>query len=551
MTGSDLFVRALRDLNINEIFTLVGDHLNAVLAVAAKAGIKIIDMRHESGVTHAADAWARVHRRPAVALVTGGPGHTNALTGIATAHLAGSPLIAISGSRSRTMADRQGFQDIDQVSMTRPIVKWAAEPPNAAQIPFYLHRAYAEAISGRKGAVHLTIPVDLFTSSGEAPPVPPLISAAPIEPSIADIRKLAAALRAAKRPVIIAGSGAWWSDAGDELRHVVERTLIPLYTLGMGRGIVSDAHPLVMGIGHPAVNEAVRSVYLQADFVLVLGKRIDFRLAFGGARLFSPDATFAQVDVHPQEFGWNRRTEIPICADVKAALRQLLAEIGDVDWLPTPWLEFAVDAEEEWRRKLEQTAADQSAPLHPAAVFAELRRVLPQDVLYAWDGGDFTHWGRATLPALQPGAWVRLGPLATIGAGLPYGIAMQAANPGKPVVVITGDGSLGFYIAEMDTAVRHKLPIVIIVGNDAGWGLERELQAADGTSPTVACELRSTRYDIIMQGFGGRGETVESIDQLRGAVERAFASGVPYCINVNTRGVRSPFGDWQLMAKKK
>jgi acetolactate synthase-1/2/3 large subunit len=172
-------------------------------------------------------------------------------------------------------------------------------------------------------------------------------------------------------------------------------------------------------------------------------------------------------------------------------------------------------------------------------------------VLYAWDGGDFTHWGRCSLPALAPAGWLRLGPLATIGAALPYGIALQLANPGKPVAVITGDGALGFYIAEMDTAVRHRLPIVIIVGNDAGWGLEREFQSVEHPGPTVACELRQTRYDVVMQGFGGGGETVDSIEQIRPAVQRAFASGVPYCINVNIQGVRSPFAEWQIQGKKK
>jgi acetolactate synthase-1/2/3 large subunit len=550
-TGSELFVSTLRELGINEIFTLVGDHLNDALVAASAAGIRIIDMRHESGVTHAADAWARLHRRPAVALVTGGPGHTNAITGIATAQLAGSPLIAISGSRSRTMADRQGFQDIDQVSMTRSVVKWAAEPPNTAQIPFYLKRAYAEANSGRKGAVHLTIPVDLFSASAEPAMTPPLEAPTPPQPGFSDVTRLVAALRQASRPVIIAGSGVWWADAGAELQQFVERTSIPLYTLGMARGMVSDAHPLVMGIGHPALNEAVRTVFPQADFVLVLGKRIDFRIAFGGPRLFAPSATFAQVDIHPQEFGWNRKTEIGICADVKQTLRALLAETGEKPWPRSAWLDSATAARDTFKLKLANVAADRSAPLHAAAVFHELREALPRDVLYAWDGGDFAHWGRASLPAVQPGGWIRLGPLATIGAALPYGLALQAANPGRPVAVITGDGALGFYIVEMDTAVRHKLPVVIIVGNDAGWGLEREFQAAAGTSPTVGCELRATRYDVVMQGFGGGGETVDSIDQVRPAVDRAFASGVPYCININIRGARSPFADWQLMAKKK
>src|SRR3979409_1971977 len=161
-TGAELFVRTLTELGIDRMFTLVGDHLNEVLAVAAKAGVQIIDMRHESGVTHTADAWARITRKPALALVTGGPGHTNSLTGITTAHLAASPLIAVSGSRAANIADRQAFQDIDQVGMTRPVTKWAAQPATAGQIPFYLGRAYREANTGRRGAVHLTIPVDLF-----------------------------------------------------------------------------------------------------------------------------------------------------------------------------------------------------------------------------------------------------------------------------------------------------------------------------------------------------------------------------------------------------
>src|SRR5258707_1744335 len=164
--GAELFVQESARLGLDTIFTLVGDHLNEVLAAAARAGLRIVDMRHESAVTHAADAWARIHRRPALSLVTGGPGHTNSLTGIATANLAGSPLIAVSGSRPRGLADRQAFQDIDQVGMTRPVVKWAAEVPSAGAIPFYLGRAYAEANAGRRGAVHLTIPVDAFTGSG-------------------------------------------------------------------------------------------------------------------------------------------------------------------------------------------------------------------------------------------------------------------------------------------------------------------------------------------------------------------------------------------------
>src|SRR5260370_25118482 len=227
--GAELFVQAAARLGQDTIFTLVADHLKEVLEEAARAGMRVVDMRHESGVTHAADAWARIHRRPAISLVTGGPGHTNSLTGIATANLAGSPLIAVSGSRPRGMADRQAFQDIDQVGMARPVVKWAAEVPSAGEIPFYLRRAYVEANTGRRGAVHLTIPVDVFTGSGT--------SAAPRRGGLgmallnAGVKQATQLLRAAKRPEAIAGSGVWWSGAEQALGEVIGCTQIALYTI--------------------------------------------------------------------------------------------------------------------------------------------------------------------------------------------------------------------------------------------------------------------------------------------------------------------------------
>lgn len=549
--GAELFVRAIAQLGISDIFTLVGDHLNEVLRVAAQTGMRIVDMRHESGVTHAADAWARIHRKPALALVTGGPGHTNALTGIATAQLAGSPLIAVSGSRATSVADRNAFQDIDQIGMVRPVVKWAAQPPSAGQIPFYLRRGYAEASGGRKGAVHLTIPVDLFTAEAKTASDLCMPVSDVAQPRTAEIERALGLLQSAERPVIIAGSGIWWSRAGSELQEFVERTSLPLYTITMARGTVSDAHPLSFGYGDPALNKAARIAFREADLFLVIGKRIDFRLAFGGPRLFSSEAKFIQIDIHAPELGMNRALDVAICADAKMALRAFLDAIGSRAWPATPWLDRLRQLRSDWESELEHIAQDRAVPPHPAAFYGELRRSLPPGVLYSWDGGDFAHWGRVRLAAEVPGGWLRLGPMGTIGAALPNGIALQLANPGKPVAVITGDGSVGFYIAELDTAVRHKLPIVVIVGNDAGWGLERELQSATGQGDgTVACELRATRYDLIMKGFGGEGETIDTLDQVRPAVERAFSSGVPYCLNANIRGVRSPFTEWQISGKR-
>jgi acetolactate synthase-1/2/3 large subunit len=552
-TGAELFVDAMEHLGLREMFTLVGDHLNEVLAAAARRGIRIVDFRHESGVTHAADTWARLRRAPALALVTGGPGHTNALTGIATAHLAGSPLIAVSGSRAASMGERQAFQDIDQAGMVRPVVKWSAQVPQAGEIPFYLGRAFSEAVSGRMGAVHLTVPVDVFRGKSDAParwPVP--VKLAPASPPSQDVERALALLKEAARPVVIAGSGVWWARAEAELAEFAEKTSLPVYTIAFARGVISDKHPLCMGSADPALNKAVQRAFQEADVFLVLGKRIDYRLALGGPRLFPAAAKFIQVDIHPQELGMNRDLEVGICADVKATLGAFLDALGNEAWPPKPWLERLRGLRGEWDASLAATAADSSPPLHPAAVYSELKRLLPAGALYSWDGADFGHWGRAILPALEPGGWIRLGPLGTIGAALPNSIALQLANPGKPVVLFTGDGSLGFYLAELDTLVRHGLPVVVIVGNDAGWGLERELQKElNPGEPVVACELRATRYDIIMQGFGGGGETVETLEELAPAVGRAFRAGKPYMLNVRIRGARSPFTEWQIGGKKR
>ena len=552
-TGADLFVDAARRLGITHIFTLVGDHLNEVLPAASAAGMRIIDMRHESGVTHAADAWARITRKPAISLVTGGPGHTNSLTGIATAHLAASPLIAVSGSPSSMMKDRIVFQDIDQVSMTAPVVKWSAQPSSGAQIPFFLGRAYAEATSGRMGPTHLTIPVDLFAA--EVPNPLPMALPPPrteLAPSPVDVNRAIDLLRRAERPIVIAGSGLWWADAGKELQQFIKKTRLPCYTITMARGMLSDRSSLSFGYADPALNKAVHQVFREADVCLVLGKRIDYRLALGGPRLFSPSTKFIQVDIHSAELGRTKSLELGICADVKATLQAMTAAAGAKQWEAKTWVQHARSANRAWQKQLDRMADDSSSPMHPASFYGELRKHLPKGTLLSWDGGDFVHWGRIMIPAEVPGGWLRLGPMGTIGSALPNAIALKLAKPDDPVVMITGDGSLGFYIAELDTAVRYKLPFVIIVGNDGGWGLERELQAEmNGSGKTVACELRRTRYDTVMKGFGGGGETIDRIDEIGPAMQRALASKAPYLLNVNIRGARSPFTEWQIGGKAK
>ena len=539
-TGAELFVDAIESHGIREIFTLVGDHLNDVLLCAGERGLRIVDMRHEAAVVHAADAWARLHRRPSLALVTGGPGHTNAVTGVATAYSACSPVLAVSGSRASVQAQRGSFQDLDQAAIMRPILKWADEPVHVSQIPFYVGRAFAEASAGRPGPVHLTIPVDLFAAKTEQPMVYAGVKAFP--PSAPHVDEALELLQAAKHPVIIAGAGVWWSGAGVELAMFAEHAAIPVYTISMARGIYPDNGPMSMGYADVSLNRAAGRAFAEADVVFVVGKRIDFRLAMGSAKVFPASTKFIQVDIHEAEFGVNRRIDVGICADAKQTLAAMLSRWGAATRRDA-WVARVRGFQREWECWLADAAQDVGSPIHPAALFSALRRTLPSEVLYSWDGGDFAHWGRAMLPANTPGGWLRLGPLGTIGAALPNSVALKLANPDRPVAMITGDGALGFYIAELDSLVRHNLPVVIIVGNDAGWGLERELQ---GRERTVGCELRATRYDLVMQGFGGLGENISALDEVAPAIERAFASGRPYLLNINIRGVRSPFTRWKL-----
>ena len=258
---------------------------------------------------------------------------------------------------------------------------------------------------------------------------------------------------------MIAGSGVWWARAEEALRRFVERTHIPLYTITMGRGTVSDDHPLVMGYADPALNYAVHTAFREADLFLVVGKRIDYRLAMGGARLFPPEARFIQIDIHPQELGLNRPLDVAICADARVALEAMADAAGPQPWPPAGPGSARVRAlRGEWQATARAGGSRAASPMHPAAFFRELRRALPRDVLYSWDGGDFAHWGRALLPARQPGGWLRLGPLGTIGSSLPNALALQLAHPGRPVAIITGDGALGFYLAEMDTPCGTSCP---------------------------------------------------------------------------------------------
>ena len=553
--GAELFIASLKKLGTTHIFTLVGDHLNEILRVAQREGLEIVDTRHESAAVHMADGWGRITRTPGVSMVTGGPGHTNSLSGIATAHTTGAPILAVSGMSSSKLRDRFAFQDMEQLSMVQSITKYAALVTEASQIPFYVRKSFLEALSGRNGASHLSVPVDLLTAQTENHyPLPD----GPVEvsrpgPDSASVGRWIDLLEQAQRPIVIAGSGAWWADAGEELQTFVEKTSLPLFTVCLARGIVSDDHPLCFGYADPTLSRAAAKAFKESDLVVVLGKKLDYRVRLGGAQLFSPEAKFVQVDIHAEELGLNRRLEVSMHSDLKLAL----AAINDaLEGRTVPdrsaWLSDVQQTGEAWDQELQSIAEKPSDPMHPPHLYTQMRDWLPEDTTLCWDGGDFVHWGRCSIPARRPMHWLRLGALAGLGACFPIGLTAQILRPNSRTVIISGDGSLGFYAAEMDTAVRLGLPVIIIVGNDACWGIERELQLGTyGGDKTVACDLLPTRYDLVMKGFGGDGELVERPEQVRPALDRALKSDKPYLINVSIAGARSPFTQYQLAGKKK
>jgi acetolactate synthase-1/2/3 large subunit len=553
-TGAELFIASLKRLGVTHVFTLVGDHLNEILRVADREGLTIVDTRHESAAVHMADGWGRITRTPGVSMVTGAPGHTNSITGIATAYYTGSPLLAMSGMSSSKLRDRYAFQDMDQLAQVQGITKYAAVPADAGQIPFHVNRAFLEAMTGRSGPTHLSVPVDLLTAQVEnhAPlPRGPVQVRRP-GPEPAEVEQAVALLEAAERPAVIAGSGAWWADAGPALQTFIENTSLPLFTIGLARGLVSDEHPLCFGYADPTLNQAAEKSLQQADVVLIVGKKLDYRLRLGGPQLFSPDAKVIQIDVHAAELGLNRRLDVGMVADAKLALSEMLEAL---EGRPQPdrsaWLDQVRNARQASRDELETIAKQPSQPMHALHLFREMLPWLPADSTLCWDGGDFVHWGRNYIPARKPMHWLRLGGLAGLGVCFPIGLAAQIARPNSRSIVVTGDGSLGFYLSEMDTAVRFNLPVILIVGNDGGWGIERELQrGAFGSDKTVACELRRTRYDLVMKGFGGDGEFVERPEQIRPALDRALRSDKPFLINVDIQGYPSPFTTYQLRRKR-
>jgi len=526
-TGGQLVAKMLKAEGIRHVFTLSGLHVAPIYAGCVEEGIQVVDTRHEQAAAHAADAYARLTRGPGVAIVTAGPGVTDALTGVANANAANVPLLLIGGAAPTFNQSRGSLQEMEQVDLFLRITKWADRIPSPELVPSYLAKAFRTMLSGRPGPVFLEVAWDVLSNGVEDPKLPRHYrTSARSAGDPAYVYRAARAIEEARSPAVIAGSSIWWDGAAAALRRLAEKAQLPVYLNGAGRGALPPDHPCFF-------QHTRKDALSEADVVLVVGTPLDFRLGYGDA--FREDARLVQIDVDPTEIGRNRAVEIGIAGDARVVLEQIEQALANV---PDRSAQLsALRARES--RKLDQLAAHETAadrPIHHSRLARELSLVANaggRDPMFVADGGNFVAMAAKTIRLEAPGRWLDPGPLGCLGVGAPFAIAAKLLHPERPVFVIQGDGSFGLNGFDFETAVRFRLPMVVVVGNDAAWGQIRLPQVAMfGEEKSPATRLAPTRYDEIVRAMGGWGELVTEPEQIRPALERALASGTVACVNV-------------------
>jgi acetolactate synthase I/II/III large subunit len=523
--GGRLVARVLKNENVSHLFTLCGGHIAPIYDGCIDEGIRVVDTRHEQAAAHAADAYARLTRGIGVAAVTAGPGVTDAVTAVANAYYAASPLLLLGGAAPLNQQGRGALQEMEQVALLRPITKWSIAIHETARIPELLTQAIRMATSGRPGPVFVELPFDILINFVAETSVKFPHHYRATARTYGDPQAIAAAaqlLAASSRPVLLAGTQVYWDDASAPLRAFAERTSMPVFTNGMGRGTLPMDHPNCLQL---ARGTALR----EADVVIAVGTPMDFRARYGE---FGPDTKLIQVDLDPTELGRNRAVDVGVIGSSHAVLEQLNASLQGKTY--EAWLARLQGVEEEKRTAQARWEQSEELPIHQLRLARELNRFIDAETIVVADGGDIVGLAAKVLTIRKPGHWMDPGPLGCLGVGLPFALAAQLLNPGKRVIVLNGDGSFGLNGMEFETAVRFNLPIVTLIGNDGQWGEIRLPQIAlMGEERAVATKLApGTRYDKLAEAFGGYGELVADPAQIVPALERAFASGKPSIINV-------------------
>jgi acetolactate synthase-1/2/3 large subunit len=546
LRGAHLVLRCLKLEGIRKLFTIVGDTILPLCDAVVDEGLELVDTRHEASAMHMADAWTRVTGEPAVVLVTGGPGFANAISALPSVAANESPVILLAGCGDRAERGMYSFQEVDQVGMAAPSAKGSWMVPDLRRIPDMVATAFRTALEERRGPVHLTVPIDIQEQSATDDDLPRYSPQEyrPLGRTHADpalIHQAVALLKTAERPVAIVGNAAWPSVAPLSLRDFVETTGIPAFTVEGARGLISDDHPLCFGYADPALNDAAKQ-FRDADVVLLLGKRLDHRYRYGRPPFFNAAAKLIQIDPSPTTIGRNRGVSLGIAGDLGAAVEQMTADARGGAWDGVAaWVRTLARSRESQRERFDSLGTDE-AQIHPMRVLRDVKPLLSEDTVLVIDGGDFAGWARAYLDAKVPGGWLRLGPLAQLGCGVPYAIAAKLARPDVNVVVFIGDGAFGFYGIEYDTAVRHGVAITALMGNDAVWGIDRNFQLAY-FGRAVGTDLRPARYDRMVEALGADGAYVDRADDIGPAVRRALRSGRPSLVNIAIRNVRCPLAD--------
>ena len=525
--GGQLAVAAARAYGIETMFTLSGAHVFPMYDAAVKGEppVRLIDVRHEQSAVFAAEATAKLTRTPGLAVLTAGPGVTNGVSAVTTAHFNGSPLLVVGGRAPQTRWGTGSLQEIDHPPLLAPVTKHAATVHEVGMIAAAVYDALRIASEPHRGPVFLDVPMDeLFSHASavlpDAPPRPP------VEPDTDALAAVAALLAQSAHPVLVLGSDVWADRAEDAAVRAAEAIGLPTITNGMGRGILPAGHPLL-------VTRARSTAFRESDLVIVAGTPLDFRLGygvFGAARVVHLADSADQVSRHATLAG-SASGDLGLVFDGLVAAWQ--ARPGPRpsygDWVSSlrsvASAAVAADA---------STLDSDAEPIHPARIYRELGRLLADDAVVIGDGGDFVSFAGKHVEPRRPGCWLDPGPYGCLGTGLGYAIAARVARPSSQVVLLLGHGAAGFSLMDVDTLVRHDLPVVMVVGNNGIWGLEKHpMQFLYGYD--VAAELRpQTRYDEVVRALGGAGELVTRPGDIGAALQRAVDSGAPYLVNVIT-----------------
>ncbi|MEP7215664.1 MAG: thiamine pyrophosphate-binding protein [Anaerolineaceae bacterium] len=540
--GGEMVIRALEQQGVREVFALSGGHLDPIFQACHEHGLRLIDTRHEAAAAHMADGFARTTGRPGVAIVTAGPGVANAVTGVANAWMDAVPMICIGGRSPLRDEDRLPLQNLDQLALMTPITKYARTVLHPERISEYMATAWRHAVSGRPGPVFLDIPVDVLYTPVDESQVATFAHFVPEGRPAADIASIDRALDAlceAERPCIFAGGGIVFSDAQAELREFAALTRIPVFMNPKARGVVSERSDLGYGslglAAHPVAHSAGGG---QPDTILMLGARVGmFTGSSGGLgtpSVIPPDATLIQVDIEPEEIGRIRDVQIGLVGDVRETLRLFIQRAKGRQFRDHErWIAGVGKAADFHRSMFDEAIAEDEGPIHQARLVREISNFLGDEAIIVADGGETSQWMADQAIVSEGGHYLSHGYLGCLGVGIPFGLAAKVAHPNKKVLTIVGDGSAGLNIAEFDTAVRHNVPLVTVVNNDQGWGMIRHGQLLR-YEQTVGAELGTVRYDEVAAGFGAYSELVTEPTAILPALERAFASGRPACLNVMT-----------------